>query len=157
MTGQALGSVDNSNPNRKGQSEMATKTAKRIVTIYTLGGFGTITSKGSLVGIQDGKAGKIVEYTPTGKRKSERRAGDSMVVLDGDHPSFDNSLTAAKQDVAFTTQASRYGSFDPRYSDEHNIFLNEFLAKLDPAVVLIDNRDDAAKKVTEVRKVDDLD
>jgi hypothetical protein len=128
-----------------------TKTAKRMVTIYTHGGFGGSTEVGALLSIEDSSSGKgrFVRYTPKGKRKPDYKSADSLVVLDGDHHPVP---WKGLDDQGDGCSRTRWGCFDRRYADHYNIEVNAIIAA--GATVLIDRRDDAARLVTEVRKVD---
>lgn len=125
---------------------MATK-EKHLITIYRDGGLGIITTKGTLVNLQNHPQSSFVEFVPQGKRKAVRTTLKKMVIMNGSFPDAPSGLDP----IPGGGSRSRYTMYDPRYEDEFNIFANEITTK-NPDAVLCDARTDHAKKVTKIRE-----
>lgn len=111
------------------------KVSKRMITVYSLGMFGTTTGHGVYQGERDSGKLKVISFVPPGKRKALTCGSDSMVVFEGEFPEGQDGFV---KDGSGNSK-SRYGSYDIRYKEEHNVFVDELIRK-HPDKVLIDNR-----------------
>ena len=96
-------------------------TQKQLVTIYVLGAFGTITTKGNLVDpVTPAEVKDRISIVPPGKRKVQTYNTKDRVIFKGDKPTGPNDLTGM-------APQTRYGCYDPRYTVEHDQFMDQLI------------------------------
>jgi hypothetical protein len=131
----------------EGKKIMATP--KNPVTIYTCGAFGTNRIEANLVEIVESRTPgvKIVKYVVPPKRKPKTDGDVTTVVLAGHgHPKGPETMVKGETTGSgFSSESTKYLSFDSRYNAEYNVFINALLPKLDPTVVLLDQRKDKSE------------
>ncbi len=115
---------------------MATKDVRVPITIYTCGGFGGSKTEAKLDEFTANPL--LLKFTEVGKRKPviSRGGGWTFVVRGHNLPDPPDALV----DDGTGCRSSRYGCFDPRYTHEMNVFVEQF----QPEQVLLDHRKDKA-------------
>ena len=107
--------------------------AKDPITVYLCGGFGAKTIHANLVEVNPEK--RRVTYLLPRKRKPETNNHSTAVVIRGTGPMAPSGLVETE-----TGSRSKYGSFDERYEQEYNDFIENLLKDVSPENVLLDNR-----------------
>lgn len=127
------------------------------VTIYAAGGFGIVKTEGKLIAHGRKKyaqydAAPFVHFIEKGKRTPrgycEGYKPFFLVVKGHGHPDPDSGFISEPSGVpGISCQASRYGSFDPRYQTDFNAVIDPYL-QAHPGIVVADYRHTSAESQT---------